>query len=57
MVAISFQPTDTPMIVNGELTFGGTDTSKITGTITFAYVMLSSAIQYVVRRSPLPLVL
>lgn len=44
MVAISFQPTDTPMIVNGELTFGGTDTSKITGTITFAYVVFSSAI-------------
>ncbi|KAL1945168.1 hypothetical protein VTO73DRAFT_2788 [Trametes versicolor] len=42
MVAISFQPTDTPMIVNGELTFGGTDTSKITGTITFAPITSTS---------------
>ncbi|KAH9885224.1 acid protease [Cubamyces lactineus] len=35
-VAVSFEPTDSPEVVNGELTFGGTDSSKFEGTITFA---------------------
>ncbi|OSD00664.1 acid protease [Trametes coccinea BRFM310] len=35
-VAVSFEPTDSPEVVNGELTFGGTDSSKFTGSITFA---------------------
>ncbi len=45
LVAISFQPTDTPTVVNGEVTFGGTDTTKLTGTITFAYVSFLLAIK------------
>ncbi|KAJ8474352.1 hypothetical protein ONZ51_g7276 [Trametes cubensis] len=35
-VAISFEPTNQESVVNGELTFGGTDPSKFTGSITFA---------------------
>ncbi|KZT43813.1 acid protease [Sistotremastrum suecicum HHB10207 ss-3] len=35
-IGISFEPTTTSSITNGELTFGGTDSSKFTGSITFA---------------------
>ena len=42
LVAISFEPTSVPGTVNGELTFGGTDSSKFTGSINFAYVILVS---------------
>lgn len=37
-VSVSFEPTTSLSSVNGELTFGGTDSSKFTGSITFAYV-------------------
>ncbi|KZV91351.1 family A1 protease [Exidia glandulosa HHB12029] len=36
LVAVSFNPTTSDEITNGELTFGGTDSSKFSGTITFA---------------------
>jgi len=36
LVAVSFEPTTSDEITNGELTFGGTDSSKFTGSITFA---------------------
>ncbi|KAI0046631.1 aspartic peptidase A1 [Auriscalpium vulgare] len=35
LVAVSFEPTTTTSVTNGELTFGGTDSSKFTGSITF----------------------
>ncbi|KAF5377131.1 hypothetical protein D9757_008758 [Collybiopsis confluens] len=35
LVSISFEPTTTEEITNGELFFGGTDSSKFTGNITF----------------------
>jgi len=35
-VAVSFEPTTSTADNNGELTFGGTDSSKFTGSITFA---------------------
>ena len=38
LVSVSFEPTTTLSDENGELTFGGTDSSKFTGSITFAYV-------------------
>ncbi|KAJ3753637.1 family A1 protease [Lentinula raphanica] len=39
VVAISFEPTTSDEVTNGELTFGGTDSSKFTGDIT--YTLLS----------------
>ena len=38
LVAVSFEPTNSLNVVNGELTFGGTDSSKFTGSISFTYV-------------------
>ncbi|KAI0094449.1 aspartic peptidase A1 [Irpex rosettiformis] len=38
LVSISFEPTTSDGAVNGELTFGGTDSSKFTGAINFAQV-------------------
>ena len=35
-IGISFEPTTTSVANNGELTFGGTDSTKFTGSITFA---------------------
>ncbi|KAJ3753638.1 family A1 protease [Lentinula raphanica] len=35
VVAISFEPTTSEEVTNGELTFGGTDSSKFTGHITY----------------------
>ena len=40
MVAISFEPSSEPGTVNGEITWGGTDSSKFTGSINFAYAFL-----------------
>ncbi|KAI0695636.1 acid protease [Cytidiella melzeri] len=37
-VAISFEPSSTVGTVNGELTFGGTDSSKFTGSIDFTAI-------------------
>ena len=37
-VAVSFEPTTSLDSVNGELTFGGTDPHKISGSIHYAYV-------------------
>ena len=38
LVSVSFEPTSSPEIVNGELTFGGTDSSKFSGSINFVCV-------------------
>ena len=35
-IGISFNPTTSEIAENGELTFGGTDSSKFNGAITFA---------------------
>ncbi|KAH8984538.1 aspartic peptidase domain-containing protein [Lactarius hatsudake] len=35
LVSVSFEPTTNTSVTNGELTFGGTDSTKFTGTITF----------------------
>lgn len=35
-VSVSFEPTTEEVDNNGELTFGGTDSSKFTGSISFA---------------------
>jgi cathepsin E len=35
LVAVSFEPTTELGAMNGELTFGGTDSSKFTGNITY----------------------
>lgn len=43
-VAVSFEPTTNLTNVNGELTFGGTDSSKFTGDITFTCVTYSSIV-------------
>ncbi|GBE77560.1 Polyporopepsin [Sparassis crispa] len=40
LVAVSFEPTTSQSVTNGELTFGGTDSSKYTGSI--AYTSLTS---------------
>ena len=44
-VAVSFEPTQQLDNVNGELTFGGTDSSKFEGSITFAYVHLFASLR------------
>ncbi|EIM92896.1 aspartic peptidase A1 [Stereum hirsutum FP-91666 SS1] len=41
-VSVSFEPTTSLSSVNGELTFGGTDSSKFTGSITFAPLTTTS---------------
>ena len=38
VVSVSFQPTTQQEVTNGELTFGGTDSSKFTGSITYTPV-------------------
>ena len=35
VLAVSFEPTTTDSDTNGELTFGGVDTSKFTGPLNF----------------------
>ncbi|KAG6919008.1 hypothetical protein DXG01_009718 [Tephrocybe rancida] len=41
-IGISFEPTTVEEVVNGELSYGGVDTSKFTGTITFAPITTTS---------------
>ena len=35
LIGISFEPTTSLSVTNGELTFGGVDTSKYTGTLAY----------------------
>ncbi|EKM61603.1 uncharacterized protein PHACADRAFT_84864, partial [Phanerochaete carnosa HHB-10118-sp] len=42
LVAVSFEPTTSDSITNGELTFGGTDSSRFTGSISFAPLTTTS---------------
>ncbi|VDB86599.1 unnamed protein product [Peniophora sp. CBMAI 1063] len=42
VVGVSFQPTTSDSVTNGELTFGGTDSSKFTGDITFTPITSTS---------------
>jgi len=35
VVGVSFEPTNSEEVTNGELTFGGVDTTKYTGTLTY----------------------
>ncbi|KAJ7625723.1 acid protease [Roridomyces roridus] len=42
VVAISFEPTTTDSVVNGELTFGGVDASKFTGNINYTPITFIS---------------
>ena len=37
VIGVSFEPTTSDSVTNGELTFGGTDSTKFTGDITFTY--------------------
>jgi len=41
-VAVSFEPTTSDSVTNGELTFGGTDSTKFTGSITFTPITSTS---------------
>ena len=41
LIGISFEPTESIEITNGELTFGSTDSSKFTGSITFTSVTVT----------------
>ena len=49
VLAVSFEPATSDSDANGELTFGGTDSSKFTGDI--AYVYVSAAPLYCSARS------
>ena len=40
LVAVSFEPTTSESITNGELTFGGTDPSKFIAPITYTWVVV-----------------
>jgi cathepsin E len=41
-IGVSFEPTTTDEVLNGEITWGGTDSSKFTGSITFIPVTTTS---------------
>lgn len=38
-IGISFEPTTSEEILNGELSWGGVDSSKYTGSISYTYVV------------------
>jgi hypothetical protein len=40
VVGVSFEPTTSQEVTNGELTFGGTDATKYTGTLAYVWVAL-----------------
>ncbi|TCD61549.1 hypothetical protein EIP91_008260 [Steccherinum ochraceum] len=42
LIAVSFEPTTSESSTNGELTFGGTDSSKFTGSISYAPITRTS---------------
>lgn len=42
VVGVSFEPTTSDSVANGELTFGGTDSSKFTGSITYTGITSTS---------------
>ena len=46
MLGISFQPTTQADVTNGELIFGGVDSSKFTGDIEYVCVLLCIALQW-----------
>ncbi|KAG6327917.1 hypothetical protein ID866_11172 [Astraeus odoratus] len=46
VIGISFQPTDSLFEVNGELTFGGVDTNKFTGSISYVPITTTSPSAY-----------
>lgn len=46
IVAISFNPTTSTSTANGELTFGGVDSGKYTGAITYAPITTTSPAKY-----------
>ena len=41
LIGISFEPTQSIEITNGELSFGGVDESKFTGPLSFVYVIVT----------------
>lgn len=43
LIAVSFEPTTSPFVRNGELTFGDVDATKFTGEITYVYVRVCVA--------------
>ncbi len=53
LVAVSFAPTTSASSTNGELTFGGTDSTKFTGSITFAWVSFFLLYSVVSRDYPM----
>ncbi|EIW86974.1 aspartic proteinase [Coniophora puteana RWD-64-598 SS2] len=46
VVGVSFEPTTSEEVTNGELTFGGTDSSKYTGTIAYTPVTTTEPASY-----------
>ena len=45
LVAVSFEPATSEQSTNGEVTFGGTDSSKFTGSISFTLVLILVAVE------------
>jgi hypothetical protein len=44
LVAMSFEPTTSLLVGNGEMTFGGVDPTKFTGEITYVYVCAATSL-------------